>query len=549
MSPSFTRRMRLLRRRGARWLAAGAAVGACVVTMAAGTGTAGTAGTASAVSASPVVQTRSGELRGRVYADHEVFSGIPYAGPPVGRLRWRPPEPVRPWRGVRDATRPGPACPQFAGNGTLTGSEDCLYVNVTVPRLTAGGRLPVMVWLPGGGFVQGAGSDYDATRLATQGHVIVVTVNYRLGALGFLDLPALQAQSADSGNYGLADQQAALQWVRGNVAAFGGNPRQVTLAGQSGGAYSVCAQLAAPGSRGLFARAIVQSGPCGNAFVTARQAQDRGLSAAAQLGCSQPATMMTCLRSKPAAALVPLGAEEVFTATGRISDLPWMPVAGTPALPVQPLKALRAGAAARVPLIQGSTADEMRPFVALQFSPASQKITTRAYAATLSEIFGRRAAAVLSRYPARGYPTPAIALATVLTDWGRKLGSCPVLPADDAAGRHGPVYAYEWAEDSGQTLAGMPLGAPHSGELPYLFDGSFTQQPPPSAPAQLELSRQLIGYWTQFARTGNPNRSGLPPWPRYQAGGPVQALAAGPQGIATTNFATTHQCSFWNRGA
>ena len=405
-----------------------------------------------------------------------------------------------------------------------------------------------MVWLPGGGFVQGAGSDYDATRLATQGHVIVVTVNYRLGALGFLDLPALRAQSADSGNYGLADQQAALRWVRGSIAAFGGNPRQVTLAGQSGGAYSVCAHLAAPGSRGLFARAIVQSGPCGNAFVTGSEAQNRGLAAAAALGCSQPATLLACLRGKPAAALVPLGAGKVFTATGRISDLPWMPVAGSPALPVQPLMALRAGTAARVPLIQGSTADELRPFVALQFSPPDQKITAQTYAATLTGIFGGRAAAVLSRYPASRYPTPAIALATVLTDWGRKLGSCPVLPADDAAARHGAVYAYEWAQDSGQSLAGFPLGAPHSGELPYLFDGSYTQQPPPSAPAQLQLSRQLISYWTQFARTGNPNRPGLPPWPRYRASGPVLSLAAGPEGIATANFAAAHQCSFWNHG-
>lgn len=544
MSPSFTGRTPLPGRRRVRSLAGRMAL-ALAVAAAAG---AVTAGTASAASPPPVAHTRSGELRGLAYADHLVFSGIPYAAPPVGRLRWRPPEPVRPWHGVRDATRPGPVCPQFAGNGTITGSEDCLYLNVTIPTLRAGGSLPVMVWLPGGGFVQGAGSEYDATRLATQGHVIVVTVNYRLGALGFLDLPALRAQSADSGDYGVADQQAALRWVRANIAAFGGNQQQVTLAGQSGGAYSVCANLAAPGSRGLFARAIVQSGPCGNAFVTASEARNRGLAAAAELGCKQPATMLACLRDKPAAALVPLGARRVFTAMGRISDLPWLPVAGTPTLPVQPLAALRAGTAARVPLLQGSTADEMRPFVALQFNPPDQKITAQTYASTLTKAFGPRAAAVLSRYPAGRYPSPAIALATVLTDWGRKLGSCPVLPADDAAARHAPVYAYEWAEDSGQTLAGLPLGAPHSGELPYLFDGSYDQQPPLSAPAQLELSRRLISYWTQFAGTGNPNRRGLPLWPRYKAGGPVLALSAGPHGIATTNFAAAHQCSFWNHG-
>jgi para-nitrobenzyl esterase len=524
-----------------------AAAGAAVVALAAGV-MLGTPAAGAASPAPPVVHTASGAVRGLVYADHRLFSGIPYAEPPVGALRWRPPQPVRPWRGVRDATRPGPVCPQFAGNGTITGSEDCLYLNVTTPRLARDSRLPVMVWIPGGGFVLGAGSDYDPSRLATQGRVIVVTVNYRLGALGFLDLPALKAQSADSGNYGLADQQAALRWVRRNITAFGGNPHNVTVFGQSAGAYSMCAHLAAPGSRGLFTRAIVQSGPCGNSFVTDSTAEARGLEAAAQLGCSQPATMVACLRSKPAASLVPLGAGSVFTATTPIGDLPWMPVVGTPVLPVQPLVALRSGTAARVPLMQGSTRDELRPFVALQFNPPSQKVTAQTYSAILSQVFGSRAAAVLARYPVSHYPSPGIALATVLTDWGHKLGACPVLPADDAAARHSPVYAYEWAQDSGQTLAGLPLGAPHGGELPYLFDGSFTQQPPLSDPAQLELSRQLISYWTNFAGTGNPNGGGLTPWPAYHANGPVLSLASGPQGITTTNFATAHQCSFWNNG-
>jgi carboxylesterase type B len=485
-------------------------------------------------------------VRGVSYADHRVFSGIPYAAPPVGRLRWQPPQPVRPWQGVREATSPGPVCPQFAADGTITGSEDCLYLNVTTPLPDTGTRLPVMVWIPGGRFLQGAGSDYDPSRLATQGHVIVVTLNYRLGALGFLALRQLAARSADSGNYGLADQQAALRWVRDNIAAFGGNPREVTAFGQSAGGYSVCAHLAAPGSRGLFTRAIVQSAPCGNSFVTVRSAQARGLRAAAALGCSQPATMLACLRGKPAASLVSLGAADAF-ATAPLRGLPWLPVVDTPVLPVQPLTALRSGTAARVPLLQGSTRDEMRPFVALQFAPPGEKVTAHSYRVIISQVFGRRAAAVLARYPANRYPAPGIALATVLTDWGHMLGACPVLPADDAAASHDPVYAYEWAEDSGQELAGLPLGAPHGGELPYLFDGTFAQQPPLSDPAQLKLSRQLISYWTQFARTGNPNAPGLPSWPGYHANGPVQSLASGRGGIGAVDFPGSHQCSFWNR--
>ena len=523
------------------------ALGMAFAVLAAGVvGGTASAGIAPAVSAPAVVQTASGAVRGLVYADHRVFSGIPYAAPPVGRLRWQPPEPVRTWPGVRDATSAGPVCPQFADNGTIAGREDCLYLNVTTPAPSAHARLPVMVWIPGGGFVQGAGSDYDATRLATQGHVVVVTVNYRLGALGFLALPQLRGNNADWGNYGLSDQRAALRWVRDNITVFGGDPHTVTISGQSGGAYSVCAHLAAPGSRGLFARAILQSGPCGNSFVTARTAETRGEKAAAQLGCSQPATLMACLRSKPAASLVPVGADRVFTATGLIGDLPWMPVAGTPVLPVQPLVALRSGTAAHVPVMQGSTTDELRPLVALQFAPPSQMLTAQTYRTIVSQLFRRRASAVLDRYPASRYPSPGIALATVLTDWGRKLGACPVLPADDAAARHNQVYAYEWAQDSGQTLAGLPLGAPHGGELRYLFDGSFSQQPPLSDPAQVALSRQLIGYWAQFARTGDPNAADLPSWPAYRIGGPVLSLAAGPQKIETVAFAASHQCSFWN---
>jgi para-nitrobenzyl esterase len=447
---------------------------------------------------------------------------------------------------VLDATRPGPVCPQLADNGAIIGSEDCLFLNVTTPARSGRSRLPVMVWIPGGGFVQGAGSAYDPTRLVTQGRVVVVTINYRLGALGFLAHPALRAESPDSGNYGLADQQAALRWVRRNIAAFGGDPRNLTIFGQSGGAFSVCAHLAAPGSRGLFTRAIVQSGPCGNAFVTSSVADTRGLQTAAELGCADPARAAGCLRAKPAAALVPLGADKVFTATAPIAGLPWMPTVGTPVLPRQPLTALQSGTAARVPLLQGSTHDELRPFVALQFSPPDRQITTQTYPVIIQSLFGPDAAAVLARYPVGHYPSPGIALATVLTDWGRKFGACPVLPADDAASHYAPVYANEWAEDSGQTIGTFPLGAPHGGELPYLLDGTFSQQPPPTTPQQRLLSQRMISYWTRFAKTGNPNTPGLPHWPTYQADGPVLSLTSAPNGIRPTNFAAAHHCAFWN---
>lgn len=304
-----------------------------------------------------VVVTGSGAVRGAVAADHRAFSGIPYAAPPVGDLRWRAPLPAAPWTSVRDATRPGSPCLQMGGpdGSTVVGSEDCLYLNVTTLAGSDARRLPVMAWLPGGGFVSGSGSDYDPTRLAVQGRVVVVTVNYRLGAFGFLDHPALAATDPAAGNYGIADQQAALRWVRNNISQFGGDGHNITLFGQSAGAYSTCTHLASPSSAGLFQKAIVQSGPCTNSMVTRPVAQARGTQVASGLGCSAVTDTLTCLRAIPATRLVGIGGDQVFTATARIADLPWLPVAGTPILPHQPLEAMRRGLAARVPLVQGST--------------------------------------------------------------------------------------------------------------------------------------------------------------------------------------------------
>ncbi|MFE9692741.1 carboxylesterase/lipase family protein [Micromonospora sp. NPDC005806] len=494
----------------------------------------------------------SGILHGSVSADHRTFSGIPYAAAPVGSRRWRPPAPPAPWDSTRDATHPGPVCPQLGGptGSTVVGDEDCLYLNVTTPVRAGDRPRPVLVWLPGGRFVSGAGSDYDATRLAATGDLVVVTVNYRLGALGFLDLPALAATDSDAGNYGLADQRAALRWVRRNIARFGGDPGNVTLAGQSAGGYSVCAQLASPAAAGLFEKVITQSSPCGNMMVTRQVALARGRQAAQALGCATPATEATCLLAIPTARLVTLGAEHMPISAGRIADLPWLPVVDTPALPRQPLDALRRGTSARVPMLAGTTHDEMRPFVALEHDGRGRPVTAAEYPDLIAAQFGARADAILARYPAASYPSPGVALATVVTDWGRMLGACPVLPADRAAAAHAPVYAYEFAEDSGARIAGFPLGAPHGAELPYLFDGAFDGpgDPPLTAP-QRHLSEQLIGYWSNFAASDDPNGTGLPAWPKYRGGGRVLSMTAGPGGIAVTDFAQAHHCRFWNGSA
>ncbi|MBU3751733.1 MAG: carboxylesterase family protein, partial [Mycobacterium sp.] len=260
-------------------------------------------GTASPPVAADLVGTANGPVRGVAADGYRVFEGIPYAAAPVGPLRWQPPQPPVRWTSPRDATKPGLRCiqdtrvdPDFG----LPTNEDCLNLTVWTPAgATPQARRPVMVWIHGGGFLNGSSDIYRARRLVTRGDIVVVTVNYRLGALGFLAHPALAGPDGAVGNYGLADQQAALRWVRDNVAAFGGDPEQVTIAGESAGAMSVCDHLVAPESAGLFRAAIMQSGPC-QAQAALPAATRISVDFAARVGCPDPASAARCLRDLPA---------------------------------------------------------------------------------------------------------------------------------------------------------------------------------------------------------------------------------------------------------
>jgi para-nitrobenzyl esterase len=501
---------------------------------------------ASAASASRVtplmVRTSQGSVRGTYAGPAREFLGLPYAAPPTGTLRWRPPQPAAPWRGVRTATTPGPDCAQNGSlaTGVITSStaEDCLYLNVYTPK-TAGHRpLPVMVWIHGGAFTGGAGSIYDGAVLAAQGHVVVVTINYRLSAFGFLDLPSL---GAGSGDYGLLDQQAALRWVRRNALAFGGDPRAVTEFGESAGAASVCDNMASPSAAGLFSRAIAESG-CLLPAPTVQSAQQQGTTLAAKLGCTDPATAAACLRGKPASDILQAGA-----------GLGWAPVSGTPTLPAQPSTAFADGRYAHVPLLQGTNHDEGRFFVALEYDGFGRPITTAQYPAIIQASYGASAAAVLAHYPLSGYASPDLAYAAVFTD---SAFSCPALQADHLTERSG-VYAYEFSDPSPPNdfplTFTFPLGAAHSTELQYVFGRiPYLDTVPPFTPAQLALSDQMIGYWSRFAATGNPSAraSGpaAPDWPRFTAARPdIQELipdATAPE--TSAQFAAAHQCAFWD---
>ncbi|MBB5083568.1 carboxylesterase family protein [Nonomuraea endophytica] len=483
------------------------------------------------------VLTTGGWVKGEVTPTHRSFLGIPYASPPIGPLRWATPHAAKPWEGLRDATRPGPQCPQLSGSPEPAGSEDCLYVNVTTPR-EGTGKLPVLVFVYGGGLISGFGAAYDPERMVGR-EVIVVTFNYRLGALGFLRHPSLRDPYA--GNFGLADQQAALRWVRKNVGAFGGDHRNVTLWGQSGGGYSVCAQLAAPAARGLFDKAIVQSAPCGNPMKTKQAADRHGRAFAAELGCANATTAEECLRAKPVRELVRRSdAEELFGRVGRHrADVSWFPVAGTPALPLQPLAAMRLGMAADVPLIHGGTKHELRSLVWMVYDRQGKPVTEAAYPQIVTRLFGQEnATRILAHYPARAYPTPSLALATLLTDHGGVAGTCAQLPAIDAAARRAPVYAYEYAQPR-EPLQGFPFGASHGADLRFFLDNE-QEGPPPTTPEEQAFAERLIGYWTAFARTGDPG----PGWPAYRSG-TSKALSIAMERTGPVNLARTHNCGLW----
>lgn len=490
-----------------------------------------------------LVHTSNGVLRGVVAPDHRLFAGIPFAAPPVGPLRFRAPAPAQPWQGVRDATRSGPRCMQDIGSepefGRMT-DEDCLTLNVWTPSPSAGDKRPVMVWIHGGSFTNGNGAMYDSTFFAGRADIVVVTVNYRLGTLGFLADPSLGADG-DVGNYGLADQQAALRWVRDNIADFGGDPARVAIAGESAGGVAVCDHLVAPGSAGLFDAAIIQSAPC-QAQVALPQAEAASLDYARRVGCGDPATAATCLRGLPADELR-LPVQYYHIGDEVLSG----PVTGTAALPVDPMSAFAAGGAAKVPVLIGINRDEFTLFVGLQYLRFGKEYTAAEYSNLLATTFGANADAVAAHYPLTNYRgSVSLAFAAAVTD-----GEFACV-ADRIAGELAPtnaVYAYEFndphavAPEPLRTLP-FPVGASHALELRYLFDVGGAE---PHSPAQQALSDQMIEYWSHFVATGDPAVDGQPGWPRFTAGpAPENRLSLQPDGSRVIgDFDESHQCGFW----
>ncbi|NUQ92739.1 MAG: carboxylesterase family protein [Gemmatimonadaceae bacterium] len=478
----------------------------------------------------PRVRTSAGTVEGIVDSSGvREFRGIPYAAPPVRELRWRPPQPAGRWTGTRKADRFADQCMQARIFGDMVFrnagvSEDCLYLNVWMPPAAAAkpdGGAPVLVYFYGGGFVAGDGSEprYDGESMARRG-IVVVTMSYRLGIFGFFSHPALTAESAHhaSGNYALMDQTAALRWVRDNIAAFGGDPKQVTIAGESAGSFSVSAQMASPLAKGLFARAIGESG----AFFSST------LSTPALAETEQNGTKFANALGAPTlGALRALSAMELLAASGR-QDLPrfganvdgWF-------FPEVPADLFAQGKQAKVPLLAGWNSEESSARGVMQETPDSASV-----GALLARMFGDRAGEAAKVFPAA---TPEEALQSMTDLASDRFIGYSTWKWLDVHGRTSgqPVYRYLYARPRPATVAtsgpGAALagrGAVHSAEIEYALGNLGTNKVFAWTADDYKVSAMMQEYFANFIRTGNPNGPGLPEWPAGNVGadGQVQRM-------------------------
>ena len=488
------------------------------------------------------VSVASGRLAGATAASgiHE-FKGIPYAAPPVGPRRWQAPQPAQPWKDVRPATQFGPRAMQlplfgdmnFRSNGV---SEDCLYLNVWTGAKASQEKRPVLVYFYGGGFVAGDGSEprYDGEALAKKG-IVTVTVNYRLGVFGFMAHPELTKESPHhaSGNYGLLDQQAAIQWVKKNIAAFGGDPAHITIGGESAGSWSVSAQMAAPASKGLIKGAIAESGSLLGLqpLPTLAQGEQTGVAFGTSLGAGS----LAALRALPA--------QQVLEASGKQGAPRFSPIVDGYFLPKQPTEIFAAGQQAHVPLLVGWNSQEMT--YQMVMGPAAPTLDN--YRAAMQKLYGDRAAEALKQYPAATDAEVEQAANNLAGDRFIAYSTWKLADAQLQTGGQ-PVYRYLYARPrpamtpemgnatanlaggvSKGTGAATPAppakGAVHSAEIEYALGNLPTNKVFAWTPDDYKVSEVMQGYFANFIKTGNPNGAGLPTWPAAsQQGGQVLRL-------------------------
>jgi para-nitrobenzyl esterase len=497
------------------------------------------------------VRTDSGIVEGVAGARPgvRVFEGVPFAAAPVGDLRWREPQPVAPWEGVRKAAGFGPRAMQgaifsdmiFRDSGP---SEDCLYLNVWTPAGSAGDGLPVMVWIYGGGLQAGSSSEprQDGGDLTKKG-VIVVSMNYRLGVFGFFSHPELSRESGHgSGNYGLMDQIAALEWVHRNIAAFGGDPGKVTVFGESAGSSSVCALMASPLAKGLFQRAIGESGSV--LGVRRKPSRSEALSAAESAGSAFAARVgarsIAGLRAMSAADLLKASMDDKEFSTRFVID--------GHVLPKDPNAVYLEGQQSHVPLIVGWNADEQRVYSVF----GSKRPTAESFARDVRAKEGAAAADVLRLYPART-DAEAVRSAGDLADDRSTCGMWKWIELQLATGG-APVFRYQFDRavpvEPGTVINGAPatgadVGAVHASEISYVFGALASKKGVTSQPEDWRLSEVMETYWTNFAKTGNPNGEGAPAWPAYDGAGGYSVMHLGVT-VAPAPDANRARYQFWD---
>lgn len=452
--------------------------------------------------ASPVVTIAQGRISGTTNQGVLTFKGIPYAAPPVRKLRWRPPVPAPRWSNVREASAFGPVCPQapvtWAGHDLDRTSEDCLTLNVWTPRTAGGARLPVLMWFHGGGYTAGAGSQgtYEGSKLARRGAVIV-TVNYRLGVLGYLAHPALSKESPVglSGNYGLLDQIAALRWVHANIARFGGNPANVTVAGQSAGGGSAMLVTVSPLARRLFQKAIFESGAALDLPGTrAGDSLERAEEAGAAFGQKLGARSLDELRALPTSALIAPGAPRSITS----------PIQDGTIVPIDITAAYRRKEEPGFPLLLGWNSNEAARFI--------DHATLAGYAASAHESYGPVASELLHLYPAATEAAATHAAQDLMSDVGFGWRSWSIAEARKD-GEGPPVFLYQFDNPPPGANGSRTSGAVHSDELGFVWGNDDPERR--WSAADNALSDEMQRYWINFMRTGNPNGVGLPRWAPY----------------------------------
>lgn len=501
---------------------------------------------AAPASAAPsVVSTDRGPIRGRKTNGSTAFLGVPYAAPPLGALRWRPPQDVACRSAVLDTIEYGSQCMQKVA-GHTSGSEDCLTLNIWSPRLSSTASLPVLFFVHGGAEVAGSsdsdfglGNLYDGASLAEHQQVVVVTVNYRLGALGFLSHTALDAETRTgglSGNYGLQDVISALQWVQANIANFGGDTSRVMLFGESAGALNTCALLASPLARGQFSSVLMQSGACDAAPSAYRQAQGTAFSEA--LGCTGSARKVAkCLRAKPAEQVAVEGLTALNGATPSSFDvsaswyLSWGPVIDGSLLPKRPLEMIRSGQHNHVPFVIGSNEHETELFMPPIYA------TCIDFGLDVIARVGRdRAREVFDRYPCTSY----LFARWAQVDWTTDVQfGCQARRIARAMSEHQdePVYRYRYTHEDLGSLG--VLRAAHAMELPFLFD-TYWAFGGIATPGETRMTKMMQTSWASLAARGNPGGA----WPRFSASN--QRVMVIDETTKSSNVDRDDHCDFWD---